>query len=124
MPTLALKYRHEHTKHCTLQVLLFMYHIPCKYHPYRLLLHSVRLECDAVQSGTSITALQNVLAAITLQIHALRTMQQPLPHNIHPCSLTHRFLNAVFAWVHLCTFQLMTESLQCATLSTVCKNYK
>ena len=127
----ALRYRHEPTKHCTLQVLLFMYHIPYKYHLYWLPIHSVCLECDAVQSGTCTTALQNVLAAISLQIHALRTTQQPLPyhtvqkyHNIHPCSLIHRFLNAVFAWVHLCTFQLLRESLQCATLSTVCKNYQ
>jgi hypothetical protein len=104
VPTAALRYRHEHTKHYTLQVLLFLYHIPYKYHPYRLPIHSVRLECDAVQSGTCTTALQNVLAAITLQIHALQTMQQPLPHhtvqkyhNIHPHSLTHQFLNTVFA---------------------------
>jgi hypothetical protein len=58
-----------------------MYHIPHKYHPYKLPIHSVRLGCDAVQSGTYTTALQNVLAAITLQIHALQTMQQLLPHH-------------------------------------------
>ena len=100
VPTVALKYRHENTKHCTLQVHLFMYHIPHKYHPYRLPIHCVHLESDAVQSGTCTTALQNVLATISLQIHALQTTQQTLPqhtvqkyHNIHPCGLTHQFLN-------------------------------
>ena len=72
----TLRYRHEHTKHCTLQALLFMYHIPYKYHPYRLPIQSVRLERDAVQSGTCITALQNELATNTLQIHALQTTRQ------------------------------------------------
>lgn len=127
----TLRYRHEQTKHCTLQLFLFLYHAPYKYHLYRLPIHSVHLEHDAVQPGTCTNALQNVLATITLQICALQTMQQPYPHhtvqkcrNIHPCSLTHRFLYAVFAWVHFCTFQVVTESLQCATLSIVHKHYQ